>query len=284
MSLRRMKSLLQNQLRQLWTIFQGTAELFRQGAGRWLVEMAELFEADLRTMESIMISWQEPELRPPPDAVDETGKSIAPPPRPGPPLPPFSAREDDGVGLSTLEVLRRDTFEEWRVRKPVLRTLLRHVFPRDGHVADLCAGSGKAAEFLNDTGLLSAYAFDASPNVKLLSKGAVDTLRIHEESVQLWRSFDLVMCLTAASDFGPSAGPVGVGRWATVWRNVDALAAKGAILSCGTGAARSSVLSSAQEHAPGLKYDEETSERLRDAATDGEDAICVFWRAPVLGL
>lgn len=274
MSLRRMKTLMQSQLRQLWTIFQGTAELFRQGAGRWLAEMGELFEADLRTMESIMVSWQEPELRPPDDAVDENGKSIAPPLRPGPPLPNFSSREDDRVSLSTLEVLRRDTFEEWNVRKPVLRALLRHVFPRDGHVADLCAGSGKAAEFLNDTGLLNAYAFDPSPNVKLLSKGAVDTVRIHLEDVQLWRTFDVVLCLTAATDFTPGGAAV----WEKVWKNVDALATKGAVLSCGTGEARRGVLAAAEVHAPGLRFDEATSERLQDAA-DGENAACVFWRA-----
>merc|ERR1719158_273391 len=61
MSLRRLKTLLHGELRQLWIVFQGTAELFRQGAGKWLSELVELFEADLRTMESIMVSYIAPE-------------------------------------------------------------------------------------------------------------------------------------------------------------------------------------------------------------------------------
>lgn len=269
MSLRRMKTLLQGQLRQLWVIFQGTAELFRQGAGRWLAEMSELFEADLRTMESIMVSWQDPELR---NASDENSSEVAAE-RPGPPLPLFRQREDDTVALSTLEVLRRDTFEEWNVRKPILRALLRHVFPRDGHVADVCAGSGQAAEFLNDTGLLYAYAFDPSPNVRLLSKGSVDLLRIHTESVQLWRTFDIVLCLTAASDFA-RAGP---DAWPKVFKNVDALASKGAVLSCGSSEVRPSILRIVETHAPSLRFDEAMSSKLWDIS-DGEDAVCVFWR------
>lgn len=274
MSLRRMKTLLQSQLRQLWVVFQGTAELFRQGAGRWLAEMAELFTADLRTMESIMVSWQDPELRPEPNATADGEAATAPATRPGPPLPPFGPREDDGVALSTLEVLRRDTFEEWNVQKPALRALLRHVLPRDGHVADVCAGSGQAAAFLNDTGLLYAYGFDPSPNVKLLSKGSVDLLRIHAEPVQLWRTFDMVLCLSAATDFA-GAGPDG---WAKIWQNIDALATKGAVLSCGTGETRSAILQVAEEHAPSLRFDEAMSLKL-DGAAGGEDVACVFWRA-----
>ena len=61
MSLRRMKHLLHSQLRHLWLVFQGTAELVRQGAGKWLSEVVELFEADIRTYESIMVNWRSKE-------------------------------------------------------------------------------------------------------------------------------------------------------------------------------------------------------------------------------
>lgn len=121
MSLRRMKGLLHSQLRQIWVVFQGTAELFRQGAGKWLAELVELFEADLRTYESIMVTWQPPKEPEGESATNDPPKIV----RPGPPLPPYDAREADGIALSTIEVLRRDTFEEWNVRKPLLRTLLR---------------------------------------------------------------------------------------------------------------------------------------------------------------
>jgi len=285
MSLRRLKTLLYTQLRHLWIIFQGTAELFRQGAGRWLTEVVELFEADLRTMETIMVSWQ-----PPAEEEEEGASRDASAPavasegqaeqapkgssRPGPPLPAFSTREPDGVALSTIEILRRDTFEEWDSRKPLLRALLRHVLPRDGHVADVCAGSGQAAEFLNDTGLVTAYAFDPSSNIRLLSKGVVDHARFHAERVQLWRSFDMLLCMTAAAYYG-GAGPE---TWAKVWQNIDSHATRGAVLSCGVGEVRQQALAAAQEHAPGLQLDEVLSERLAEAAGEKEGA-CVFWRS-----
>jgi len=284
MSLRRLKNLLYTQLRHLWIIFQGTAELFRQGAGRWLAEVVELFEADLRTFETIMVSWQPPpgeeegtegEADTPAVAAEQaTQQAPEAGSRPGPPLPVFSIREPDGVALSTIEILRRDTFEEWDLRKPLLRALLRHVLPRDGHVADVCAGSGQAAEFLNDTGLVSAYAFDPSPNIRLLSKGVVDHARFHAERVQLWRSFDMLLCTTAAADFG-GAGPE---TWAKVWQNIDSHVTRGAVLSCGVGEVRQQALASAEQHAPGLRLDEALSERLAEAAGQNE-GTCVFWRS-----
>lgn len=276
MSLRRLKTLLQGQLRHLWVIFQGTAELFRHGAGRWLAELVELFDADLRTMQSIMQSWRDPEAGLPAGGMLGSGQQPGGPvARPGPPLPTFSQREPDGVALSTLEVLRRDTFEEWDVRKSVLRALLRHVLPRDGHVADFCAGSGQGADFLNDTGLVTAYAFDPSPNIRLLSKGTVDFARIHAGSVHLWRYFDVVLCLSAADIFA-SANPQ---VWAQVWQNIESHAARGAVLSCGTGEGRRVALASAEQHAPGLQLDEALSERLQAVAAE-KDGLCIFWRTP----
>jgi hypothetical protein len=65
--------------------------------------------------------------------------------------------------------------EPLEVPKPLLRALLRYVLPRDSLVADFCAGAGQGATFLNDTGLVKAFAFDASTNIKLLSKNVVDT-------------------------------------------------------------------------------------------------------------
>merc|ERR1719456_9422 len=112
MSLRRLKSLLNGELRQLWIVFQGTSEVFRQGAAKWLSELVELFEADLRTMESIMVSYVPPEeqealakaaLAAGSDAASQMPERSS---RPGPPLPPHRERDDDGITLSTIEVLR----------------------------------------------------------------------------------------------------------------------------------------------------------------------------------
>lgn len=274
MSLRRLKTLLHGQLRHLWIIFQGTAELFRQGASRWLTEMVELFEADLRTMETVMVSWQEPPESA--DDADAVGAQVSTTPtRPGPPLPRFDQREPDGIALSTLEILRRDTFEQWDLRKPLLRALLRHVFPRDGHVADVCAGSGQAAEFLNDTGLISAYAFDPSPNIRLLSKGVVDLLRMDTEPLRLWRSFDILMCLSAVEDFANA----GSAAWAQIWQNLDWHASHAVVWSCGVGSVRQQALDAAKLHAPELQLDEELSAKVGEAADDS--GVCIFRRQQV---
>jgi len=265
MSLRRMKILMHSQLRHLWVVFQGTAELVRQGAGKWLAEVVDLFEADLRTMESIMVNWQSAE------EIAAALNGSVPPIRPGPPLPSFTLREPDGLSLSTVEILRRDTFEEWDTHKPLLRALLRYVLPRDSHVADLCAGTGVAATFLNDTGLVKAYAFDSSPNIKLLSKNVVDLASIHSQQLDLWMSFDVTMCLSAAEDFGSNEQV-----WTQVWKNVGPHTKRAAILSCGTGEVRTKVLSSLATHAPELQLDESLSSQL----DPGLAGLCIFWRRP----
>jgi len=281
MSIKRLKGLLHSQLRQLWVVFQGTSEVFRQGVGKWLNEVVELFEADLHTMESIMVSWEPPahELQAAgADAAAEAeggeGRALLAdrPARPGPPLPPYAERESDGA-LSTVEVLRRDTFDEWDVRKLLLRALLRYVLPRDSHIADFCAGSGLAANWLNDTGLVVAHAFDASPNIRLLSKGTVDHAMIQVAPLGLWRSFDLVLCLTAASDFGGHAD-----TWSQLWQNIEAHATRGAILTCGTGEVRQQALGAAERFAPTLHYDTDLSELLDGAAGEPREGVCVFWR------
>jgi len=280
MSLRRLKSLMHGELRQLWIVFQGTAELFRQGAGKWLSELVELFEADLRTMESIMVSYVAPEEQ---DALakaalaaggDAAKQAQERSTRPGPPLPAHSDRDADGITLSTIEVLRRNAFEEWDAHKPVLRALLRHVLPRDGHVADLCAGNGLTADFLNDTGLVTSYAFDASPNIQLLSKGAVEHVGLHSGTVRLWRNFDVVLCLTAASDFGDK-----VELWTQVFQNIEAHATKTAVLSCGTAGAQQQAVDAAVKGAPNLRLDQAMTTQINSAAGVDVDRMCVFSRS-----
>jgi len=263
MSIRRLKTLLHGELRQLWIIFQGTAELFRQSAGKWLSELVELCEADLRTFESIMVSYIPPE-------EDKDAKLR--PTRPGPPLPKYNARDADGIQLSTVEVLRRNTFEEWDDHKPVLRALLRHVLVRDTQVADFCAGSGLAAEFLNDTGLVTAYAFDSTANIQLLSKGSVDHIGLHITPFRLWRNFELVFCLTAAEDFGKSNQ-----AWMQALQNIEAHAARGAVVSCGSEDLRQQVIETAVRSMPAFQLDEAQSRQLSAASSS---SLCIFWRLP----
>jgi len=263
MSLRELKGLLVGQLQHIWVMYQGASDWFRQGSRKWLSRSVELFEADLRTMETIMVAWDPP--------ADEEALAAGEPPknnsRPGPPLPPFTAREEGGAGLSTVEVLRRDIFEDWDTHKPLVRALMRHVLPRDGHVIDLCAGRGQVAEFLNDTGLITAYAFDHSSNIKLLTRDVVQPLRSFYDAVELWRTFDVAMCLSAAEDLGSQGSPK------ILLENVAKLAANGAILGCSN--YRATLVEAAAAHAPSLKLDEQLSDLLQSAS--GEE-VCVFWK------
>eukprot|EP00927_Polykrikos_kofoidii_P008999 TRINITY_DN13742_c1_g1_i1.p1 TRINITY_DN13742_c1_g1~~TRINITY_DN13742_c1_g1_i1.p1 ORF type:complete len:430 (+),score=61.07 TRINITY_DN13742_c1_g1_i1:89-1378(+) len=269
MGLRRLKTLLREQLRQLWMVYQGTAELVRDGGGKWLSDVVEFCASDLHTMEELMLTWMPP---PSEREAHEVPEGETPPPvslRPGPPLPPHRVREPNGISLSTVEVLRRDTFNEWESPKSVNQALVRYVLPRDGHVADFCAGTGFLPLFLNDTGLVTAYAFDASPFIKLLTNGTVDHAAFGLEELRFWRSFDIVICLSAATTFAgdPEA-------WGSAWRTIEAHAFRGAILNCGVGDVRRQALAAAGSFAPGLEIDTLLSARLSTETL----GICVFWR------
>merc|ERR1712216_601259 len=159
-------------------------------------------------------------------------------------------------------------------RKPLLRALVRFVLPRDSETADFCAGSGRGAEFLNNTGLVTTYAFDPSPNIKLLSRGVVESARPHAVPLKLWRTFDLALCLTAHEDFH-----VDTEAWAQAWQNFDAHATRGVILSCGTGEVRKIAIDLASKHAPALNLDEALSLQLETAVASKDDGVCVFWRS-----
>lgn len=145
------------------------------------------------------------------------------------------------------------------------------MLPRDSHVADFCAGLGVAANFLNDTGLVKAYAFDASTNIKLLSKNVVEHVRLHSEELRLWTSFDVTMCL---KDFGTDPKV-----WSRVWQNIEVSTKRIAVLNCGSADVRQQAMNGAALHAPALAYDEQLSNQFAELF----DGICIFWRRPASG-
>ena len=57
-------------------------------------------------------------------------------------------------------------------------------------VCDLGAFGGHYSQWLNDTGLVTAYAFDGAPHVERLTQGRVRRWRL-EEDVALPRSCDV---------------------------------------------------------------------------------------------
>jgi len=203
-NIRRTKSLVTGQFRQLWIITQdgpseASAELSKQ-LREWLTEASGLLEADLRTLRTVLRTWGPP-------AVDEAR---------------FYSHEADGR-FSTMEALRRDTFSEWQLDKGLLQGLLRHVLPLDAVVADFGAGSGQYATWLNDTGLVVAHAFDGTPDVELVSKGIVLNADL-ARPLALWRKFDWAICLEVAEHIPPDLS-------GALLRNLDDHVVDGLVLS-----------------------------------------------------
>jgi len=184
-SLRRMKTLSTEQVKQLWHASQDGFANEADHASRlkaWLSEATGLLDADLRTLKTVLQTWTPPTL----------AESR------------FYSHEADGR-YSTMEALRRDTFEEYQLDKGLLQGMLR-MFSLDSVVADFGAGSGQYAKWLNDTGLVTAMAFDGSPDIHLVTKGQV-ALADLGQPLNLWRRFDWSFCLEVAEHLPSTLTP-----------------------------------------------------------------------------
>jgi len=258
-NLRRMRVLSTGHFRQLWTVLQGSPDgEVSELARAWLKEASELLETDLRTMKTVLSTWHPP-------APDEAQ---------------FYSHEADGR-FSTMEALRRDTFKEYTLDEGLLRGLIRWAFPLDATVADLGASSGHYAHWLNDTGLVSAHAFDGSPDVEIITKGKVLNAELGKP-LELWQKFDWTLCLEVAEH-------IPADLTAQFLRNLDANTKEGLVLSWarpglpGIGHANpqseADVLRLVHEHT-GLRLDEGLSVQLRAAASAAHlaESIVVFTR------
>lgn len=256
-NLRRLKALATAQIKQLWLLGQdgpGQIDELLRELRDWLTEAVELLDADLRTMRTVFRSWQLP-------APDETR---------------FYSHEADGR-FSTMEALRRDTFEEWQLDRGLLQGLLRHVLPVDASVADFGAGSGHYARWLNDTGLVTAFAFDGSPDMELVTKGSVIAANLGTP-ITLWRRFDWTMCIDVAEHIPPEFTAVFL-------QNLDAHTMQGLVLSWpqpsipGVGQANpqreADVLELVRQHT-GLHFDADLTSKVRMAASVAHLAESLF--------
>jgi len=108
--------------------------------------------------------------------------------------------QDEQGSFVTYEFLRRKVFGQWAIDKGLLRGLLRHVWqPPRGEdapvtVGDFGAGGGHYSTWMNETGLIQAFAFDGTANAAALTGGVVQELNLVED-MHLWRTFDWVLCL-----------------------------------------------------------------------------------------
>ncbi|CAD7973382.1 unnamed protein product [Amoebophrya sp. A25] len=96
------------------------------------------------------------------------------------------------------ELWRREVFKQWAVDKGLLRGILKHVVDdlyAGRAIADFGAGGGHYARWINDTGLLTAYAYDGIQGVTDVTKGAVQYWNLVEEQDGHWREYDYGMCL-----------------------------------------------------------------------------------------
>jgi len=262
-NLRRMKQMTTAQVKQLWMVSQDGPDSLTElstHSKKWLDDAAELLDADLRTMRTVLKSWRAP----------------------SPEEARFYSHEADGR-FSTMEALRRDTFDEYQPDKGLLRGLLRHVFPVDAAVADFGAGSGHYSKWLNDTGLVTAYAFDGSPDIALVTKGNVKSADLGKP-LELWRKFDWTLCLEVAEH-------IPADMTAAFLRNLDAHTTEGLVLSwarpglhgLGNANPRSEqeVLRLVREHT-GLQLDTELTSNLRASASVAylAESVMVLMRNP----
>eukprot|EP00927_Polykrikos_kofoidii_P066191 TRINITY_DN61839_c0_g1_i1.p1 TRINITY_DN61839_c0_g1~~TRINITY_DN61839_c0_g1_i1.p1 ORF type:complete len:492 (+),score=85.19 TRINITY_DN61839_c0_g1_i1:55-1476(+) len=115
--------------------------------------------------------------------------------------------QDDQGMFVPYEYLRRKSFGQWALDRGLLRGLLRYVWqpplPPAGSeegsfspvsVADFGAGGGQYSTWLNETGLVQAFAFDGTKNAAEVTGGAVQEINLIEET-HLWRKFDWVISL-----------------------------------------------------------------------------------------
>jgi len=104
----------------------------------------------------------------------------------------------DGT-LAPFEFLRQQLWGGWQLDKGLVRGVLRHCLrPTYGDkvsLADFGAGGGLYSEWLNDTGLVEAVAFDATEAVGDITGGSVQQANLTSQGLQLWRTFDWVLCL-----------------------------------------------------------------------------------------
>lgn len=185
----------------------------------------------------------------------------------------------DGV-ISSFEYLRRQVFGGWDIDKGLLRGLLRHVWqPGFGSspavsVGDFGAGGGRYSEWLNETGLVQAFAFDGVLSVGDMTGGAVQEVNFAADA-HLWRTFDWVLCLEVADRLPKShTGPL--------LRNIQRHAEQGLVISWSDAPGNGHVnpLQEAEfiasvERETGFHLDSDATKLLRGACDQGHLARTV---------
>eukprot|EP00386_Alphamonas_edax_P003473 GDKI01010571.1.p1 GENE.GDKI01010571.1~~GDKI01010571.1.p1 ORF type:complete len:429 (-),score=112.35 GDKI01010571.1:317-1603(-) len=199
----RMKEVVSGEVMTTWHIYAGDDLAFRAQFLQWVSNLGGLLVQEMESMRGVLQEWVAP--------VEEKGTIDAP------------LQYVESGAFITSENYRRTVFGQWIVDKGLLRTLIRHIFALDDTVADFGAGGGQYAHWLNDTGLVTAYAYDGTADVSAVTKGAVSYADLGSE-LQLGRQFDWVYSIEVAEHLPPSAT-------LHYLANIDRHAKKGAVIS-----------------------------------------------------
>ncbi|KAF4656532.1 hypothetical protein FOL47_008889 [Perkinsus chesapeaki] len=124
------------------------------------------------------------------DAVEQLGLDRSP-------RVTFGGHEPDGMFTRTVVMYRKLFPEKAHLDKGLLRTLLR-LLPKDSSLCDFGALDGRYATWLNDTGLIKAFAIDGVRGISELTNGAVTEADLTTSNLKLWTTFDCVLSLEVA--------------------------------------------------------------------------------------
>lgn len=130
----------------------------------------------------------------------------------------------DGGPFGEHEVARRTLFGRWYTDQGLLRAVVRHVVSHGETVADIGAGGGHYAAWLNRTGLVEAFAFDGARGIETATGGAVRWADAGRPGLWLNRTFDWVFSVEVGEHLPPQRAPDFV-------RNLVRHASRGLVLS-----------------------------------------------------
>lgn len=100
-------------------------------------------------------------------------------------------------------ILARHEFHgTWFLDKALLRYLMRNVLTVGQTLGEFGAFGGKYSEWLNETGVVEAFAFDGIPDVTEITDGRVQELQLSER-FDLGRTFDWILCLEVGEHLQP---------------------------------------------------------------------------------
>lgn len=180
----------------------------------------------------------------------------------------FWGHEEHGMFMNSTVMYRQLFPESAIVDKGILRFILR-LLPQDSSLADFGALDGQYASWLNDTGWVTAFAFDGVQGIAELTGGTVSQTDLAGELVIPWRDepFDWVLCLEVAEHIPPELEQ-------RFLENLDRHAASGLILSwapphiVGEGHVNCLELEESRQRVEALGFAQDTvaTQALREAA------------------